>query len=101
MRLLVAGPYTRSPNGQSKYRQGKTPPNGKCPVCGEIIRRHEKCAACCVLIGHYHTDDRTFSGLCAGCVVQRDSGSQGALQVRIAIEESGSGVYKHNRERGA
>ena len=51
-------------------------------------RSQHRCLACRALIGPGHASDRSYEGLCEGCVTQRDSGPIGAALVAGAIEEN-------------
>ena len=81
--------YTRSPPGTRKEKYTSRGKNEPCPVCGVIIRKHEKCQACRALIGREHSELRTYDGLCESCISrQRDLSKQGALQVAAAIQRN-------------
>jgi len=78
--IAPMGPRTL---GQHKAYYTATLEHEPCPVlgCGQIMGEHVKCTACNVLIGRGHNDDRCYDGLCAACVVQRDSGPVGEAMV--------------------
>ena len=64
-------------------------PSEPCPVCGVIIRKHEKCDSCRCLIGRDHSGLRTYDGLCESCITrQRKVSRRGRLEVAAAIQRN-------------
>lgn len=72
------------------------PPRAPCPACGQIMSKHERCAACRALAGYRHNIDRLYEGrwcgprsapakICVSCIAMRDRTSEGAAQVAAAI----------------